>query len=187
MADTAPTKKTRHRIPDSTWAAMEKKACAGISLQSLADAFEISLATVNDRSKRFGWKTPGRLARRRAAESAKAAPAKAKRPVAAIGGTGNDSRLAVPDCLTAFQAMVDAPPAAFQAALVPVLQGLLARALRNVPEARTLSDVKTLADMHRRASGMDAKEWRGDGMPLVMPLRSLRRRPPVVEAVACDA
>jgi hypothetical protein len=115
---------------------MEKKACAGISLQTLADAFEISLATVNDRSKRFGWKPPGRLARRRAAESAGAAPAKAKRPVAACGGAGEDSPLAVPDCVTALQTIAHAPPAAFQAALVPVLQSMLARALRNVPEAR---------------------------------------------------
>ncbi|MCF7731725.1 MAG: hypothetical protein K9N23_08550 [Akkermansiaceae bacterium] len=183
----APQKKTRRRIPVEVWAELQRKAVAGIALQTLAQAFEIPLATVNDRSKRFGWKTPGRQAKRRAAAARSVAPPKPKPPVAANGGAGKGEQLAVPDGMAELEALADAPPEVFQKALVPVLQRRIVEALRAAPLPRTLSDVKTLADLHRRASGIEAKDWSGS-VGFVNPIRTLtRRQTPVIEAVACDA
>lgn len=78
----------------------------------------------------------------------------------------------MPDCVAALIALADALPVAFQAALVPVLQHLLARGLRNVPEVRTISDVKMLSETHRKTAGLDAKDTGCSYFMLVHPIRS---------------
>jgi hypothetical protein len=185
MQTTAP-KTPKRRYPDAVWQEVEKRACAGIPLQTLSDAYGIGMATINDRSKRYAWPTPARLARRRGAGGC---PGKAA--IVAVGLRGQmlpgerENQAAVPECVAALAALASDPPAAFQAALVPVMQNLLARGLQNIAPPRTVADVKTLTEIHRRASGLDARDV-GRGLVLINPMRPVRGCR-TVDAVAIDA
>jgi hypothetical protein len=188
MQTTAPKapKAPKRRFPDAVWREVEKRACAGIPMQTLSDAYGIGMATLNDRSKRFAWQTPARLARKRGAGSREGTAV-----IVAGGIRGRmlpgerENQAAVPDCVTALAACADGPPAAFQAALVPVMQHLLARGLQNIAPPRTVADVKTLTEIHRRASGLDARDV-GRGLVLINPMRPVRGCR-TVEAVAIEA
>ena len=186
--ETITTTKPKRRFPDATWREVEKRACAGIPLQTLSEAFGIGIATLNDRSKRYAWQTPARLARKRGAALCEG---KSEIVAGAIRGQtrpdGQADETAVPDCITALAALASAPPAEFQAALVPVMQHLLARGLQGMPPPRTVADVKTAVDIHRRAAGLDSKDGGRGVFVLVSPLRTVTRRPGrLVDAGACD-
>jgi len=186
--ETITTATPKRRFPDATWREVEKRACAGIPLQTLSDAYGIGIATLNDRSKRYSWQTPARLARKRGAGGCAE-----KSSIVACGIRGQtpqDGRAdetAVPDCVTALLALASGPPAEFQAALVPVMQHLLAQGLQGMPPPRTVGDVKTAVDIHRRAAGLDSKDGGRGVFVLVSPLRTVTRRPGrIIDAGACD-
>ena len=155
----------------------------GIPLQALADTFGISIATLNDRSKRYSWKTPARLNRRKAALSEE----KSTDSKNAIRGqsVGTESPLA--DVAAALIAEIDSPPEVFQKALARVAQHAIARGIASLPPPRTIAELKTFTDIHRRASGLDEKKGNGGIVVLVNPLRTVSRRPARVNASEADA
>jgi hypothetical protein len=174
------TAKPKNRFPAAVWREIEQRACAGVTLQTLSDAYGIGIATLNDRSKRFEWQTPARLARRKAALSeGKNSIAKSE-----IRGPSPASE-SLPDLLL----MADAPPAEFQAALAKWLQHAIARGIANVSGPRTVAELKALSELHRKAAGLDASDGSRGNEPLVNPRRSVSRRPVgvVVEVVEVEA
>ncbi len=178
MKDTATATKKKRRFPDAVWREVEQRACEGIPLQALADAFGISIATLNDRSKRYSWKTPARLNRRKAALSEEKNTGKKN----AIRGQGEGTGSSLADLAAALIAEIDSPPEVFQAALGRVAQHAIARGIASVPPPRSIAELKTFADLHRRAAGLDAKNGNGGIVVLVNPLRSITRSPARVNA-----
>ncbi len=63
--DAAAPAKRQHS--EKLWKEIETRACAGVGLKALSEAYGITIATINDRSKRHKWQTPARLARERKA------------------------------------------------------------------------------------------------------------------------
>lgn len=184
MRNTASPTKPKNRFPDAVWREIEQRACDGVPLQTLSDAYGIGIATLNDRSKRYGWKTPARMARR-----VKAALPAQKTTVAAgaIRGQGQGDQGTLADLCPALITEADSPPEVFQAALARVAQHAIARGLENVPPPRSASELKTWADMHRKASGLDSLDGKRGVMLLFNPMRSVSRRPVrVLEVAACE-
>lgn len=173
MKDTVTATTQKRRFPDAVWREVEQRACEGIPLQALADTFGISIATLNDRSKRYSWKTPARLNRRKAALSEE----KSTGSKNAIRGQGEGTQSPLADLAAALVAEIDSPPEVFQAALARVAQHAIARGIASVPPPRSIAELKTFADLHRRASGLDAKSDNGGTVLLVNPLRTVSRRP----------
>lgn len=179
MKDTATPTRQKRRFPDEIWREVEQRACEGVPLQTLSDAYGIGMATLNDRSKRYAWKTPARLARR-----LKAASREEKNTIAAttIQGQGRDAETALADMSAILIAEIESPPATFQAALAQVAQHAIARGIASVPPPRNIGELRTWADIHRKASGLDAKDPSAGVVLLVNPMRSVSRRPVRVES-----
>ncbi len=142
------------RYPDKLWKEVETRACTGIGLQALSDAYGISVATINDRSKRFKWMTPGRLARQR-----KAALSGKKESVGEeIEKHALAEQRSLPAPVAAVVALAHASPAEFNAAFAKAAQYFIAQGIQNMPAPRTLADLRTWNEIHRKAAGLDAKD-----------------------------
>ncbi len=182
MDTAAPAKR---RYPDKLWQEVETRACAGIGLQALSDAYGISVATINDRSKRFKWMTPARLARQR-----KAALSGKKESVGAeIQKHGCAELKSLHPSGVDLVALACASPADLQAGMAIVAQYNIAQGIRNIPPPRTIADLRTWNEIHRKAAGLDARAM--EKRPLVLTVnapRSLsRQRGPVVDVPATGA
>ncbi len=77
---------------------------------------------------------------------------------------------------TARLALVESPPADFQAAFAAVAQAAIAEGIKDVPAPRSVKELATWFDLWRKAAGLDAKTGPQGNAPLVNPLRTVSRR-----------
>ena len=167
----------KRRYSEKLWKEIETRACAGVGLQALSEASGITVATINDRSKRHKWETPARLARRRkAALSGNKTEAVEKIELRASPEQGN-----LPAPIAALVAkLADASPAEFSAGVAEVAQIKIAQGIQDIPPPRNIAELKVWHDIHRKAAGLDARDTGKRGFVLVVnPPRSLSRRPVV--------
>jgi hypothetical protein len=166
MSEIAAPPKRKSRIPDTVWREVEQRACGGVTLQTLSDAYGIGVATLNDRSKRYEWKTPARLARR-----SKAAWPERKTHVAV-----NEIQAPLELGLAELSQCADESPTDFHIALAKVVQQAIASGFTNIPPPRAVGELKIFSDIHRKAAGVDANECWGS-VSRINPMHSISRRP----------
>lgn len=187
MSTAAPTR-PKTTFPPETWERIKAEACKGASYPALARLFGPSPQVIANRAKNEQWPTPLRLAKRRREN----------------GETGNGDEVALPkskvrrlsapvihnnhekdeqltkDSIsrlhTALLALVESPPADFQAAFAAVAQAAIAEGVRDVPAPRSIKELATWFDLWRKAAGLDAKAGAPGNAPLVNPLRTVSRR-----------
>ena len=188
-------KRVRIYYSPETWIEVKRKACSGVSFVSLSRDYGMSRQAIRNRSIAESWPLPEVLAERRRVNGARAEAA------AALKESGGD---ALPDKVNTLQmqqscvnletglsskpdspisrfhaalmALVDSPPADFQAAFAGVAQAAIAEGLPEIPAPRSIKELATWFDLWRKAAGLDIKEKSAGITPLVNPMRTVSRR-----------
>ena len=184
-AMTEPNKRTRRKIDPALWRKVEKEACEGVRLGTLALAYGIPQDTIEMRSKREKWRTPYRISlERKAAREANGSP-QATKP-----GTVQPTEPEKPQLpsishpqLAQLLTLAQNGPPEFVKSATAYLQTLLAENA-NVIEINNLRDWKEVWGMWRQGAGLDKQAAGGNGTsPLVNPIRTVSRRSgPVIDA-----
>ena len=154
----------------------------GASYPEIAKAFNITAGSVRQRASSKDWQTPARLRRKQAmaARLAKEGLLDAS-SVTVTTPTVSTGAPPVPDNFSeTLLAAIQTDPEQFRQAIARAAQTSLAESASNIPLPRTLGEWSRMVDILVKATGAAGK---GAGpVPIVSPLRSLRRNPRVVEA-----
>ena len=164
------------------WREAEAMAMRGMSLAGIARRFGIRDATVRQRASRCEWPTPDRIARKKrmAARLAKEGLLDASEETVTTPTVSTEAS-PVPDNFSeTLLAAIQTDPEQFRQAIARAAQTSLAESASNIPLPRTLGEWSRMVDILVKATGAAGK---GAGpVPIVSPLRSLRRNPRVVGA-----
>ena len=182
------TGKTGSRYSLETWAEIRRKVCAGMTAREASSLYGPTPQVITNRSRNEQWPTPFRLKakQREAGEMGVAALDECKHSLASVPVAPNETQ-SQPDCNNpsespisrfhaALMALVDSPPADFQAAFAGVAQAAIAEGLPEIPAPRSIKELSTWFDLWRKATGLDIKEKSAGITPLVNPMRTVSRR-----------
>ncbi len=170
------------------WAEIRKQSELGMSSLRASELYGPKAQVIYNRSRQEKWNTPARRKKlqRESGFSGGVAPEETETENLASPKNFNCGLLQ-PDCNNpsdspisrfhaALMALVDSPPADFQAAFAGVAQAAIAEGLPEIPAPRSIKELATWFDLWRKAAGLDIKEKSAGITPLVNPMRTVSRR-----------
>jgi len=190
------TVKNRTNLTPEAWGEIKTMICSGVGAIQVSKLFSIGIDTIYGRANRENWPTPGRRAKAMRAARAAEGPVsseiqpqisnfetqsvpspkeKAEKPgnVAFLGSEDGKCDVSIQQSLLS---LIEAPPETFQLEFGKVMQRLIAEGVPNIEPPRNINELKTIAALWSKASGLDAKASGPTNAPLVNPMRTVTRR-----------